>query len=138
MIILFENILFLKEFFACNGCFGLFNTIKNESWTSFLCTFSAWFFHKNVPDLVLYQLTKFQCHTFFLPKKLNKMFYKFFFRQLMLSINFKTYLQSTSVATGKMEIQKNGYLEKEMSFWGEIKGIFHNYSRAITWWKNEK
>ena len=33
--------------------------------TSFWSTFSAGFFHKNVPYLILYQWTKFQCHTFF-------------------------------------------------------------------------
>ena len=38
---------------------------KKGSGTSFWCTFSAWFFHKNVPYLILYQWSKFQCHTFF-------------------------------------------------------------------------
>ena len=57
--------LILKEFFACNSCFGLFTKIKKGSGTSFWCTFSAWFFHGNVPYLILYQWTKFQCHTFF-------------------------------------------------------------------------
>ena len=33
--------------------------------TSFWCTFSAWFFHENVPYLISYQWKKFQCHTFF-------------------------------------------------------------------------
>ena len=65
MIILFQNILFLKEFFACNGCFGLFTKIKKGSGTSFWCTFSAWIFHKNVPYLIVYQWTKFECHIFF-------------------------------------------------------------------------
>ena len=64
MIIPFQNILFLQEFLACNGCFGLFTKIKKGSGTSFWCIFSAWFFHKNVPYLILYQWPKFQCHTF--------------------------------------------------------------------------
>ena len=55
----------LKELIGCNGCFGLFTKIKKRSGTSFWCTSSALFFHKNVPYLVLYQWTKFQCHTFF-------------------------------------------------------------------------
>ena len=45
----FQNVLFLKEFLACNGCFGLFTKIKKGSWTSFWCTFSPWFFHKIIP-----------------------------------------------------------------------------------------
>ena len=72
MIILFQNILFLKEFLACNGCFGLFTKIKKGSGTSFWCTFSAWFFHKNVPYLILYQWTKFQCHTLFLSQDIKQ------------------------------------------------------------------
>ena len=65
MIILFQNILFSKEFLACNGCFGLFSKIKKGSGTSFWCIFSAWFCHTNVLYLILYQLIKFQYHTFF-------------------------------------------------------------------------
>ena len=57
--------LFLKEFLACNDCFGLFTKIKKGSRTNFLYTNSAWFFHKNVPYLILHQWTKFQCHTSF-------------------------------------------------------------------------
>ena len=48
-------------------------------------------------------------------------------------INFKTYLQSTSIAMadgkkeGKTEIQKLEYLENEKSFLDEIKNIFHSF-----------
>ena len=81
MIILFQNILFSKEFLVCNGCFWLFCKIKERSRTrsSFWCTFSAWFFHKNVPYLILYQWTKFQGHVF-LPSK-----FKFCIRPLLLT-----------------------------------------------------
>ena len=72
MIILFQNILFLKQFLACNGCFGLFTKIKKGSWTGFWCIISAWFFHKNVPYLILYQLTKFQCQIFFLSSNIKQ------------------------------------------------------------------
>ena len=61
---LFQNILFLTEFIACNGCFGLFTKIRKGPGASFMCTFSAWFFHKNVPCLILYQLAKFKLHFF--------------------------------------------------------------------------
>ena len=64
-LILFTNILFLKEFLPCNGYFGLFNKIKKGSVTSLWCTFSAWFSNENVPYLILYQWTKFQYLTFF-------------------------------------------------------------------------
>ena len=65
MIILFQNVLFLKEFLACNDCFGLFSKIKKGSGASFCCTFCAWFLHKNVCSLIIYQCTKFQCYTLF-------------------------------------------------------------------------
>ena len=35
----------------------------------------------------------------------------------------------------RVEIQKFEYLENEKSFLDGIKGIFHNYLRAIIWWK---
>ena len=54
---------FLKGF--CDNPLSKYLTIKRGSGTSFWCTFSAWFFHKNVFYLILYQRTKFQCHTFF-------------------------------------------------------------------------
>ena len=61
----FDNALFLKEFLTCNGCFRLFTKIKEGSGTSFLCTFSAWFFIKMF--LIQYSIiwTKFHCHNFF-------------------------------------------------------------------------
>ena len=72
LIILFTNIWFLKEFIACNGCFGLFSKIKKGSGAGFWCTFSTWFFHKNVPYLILYQWTKFQCHTLCLSQDIKQ------------------------------------------------------------------
>ena len=87
MTIPFQNILFLKEFLACNVYFGLFSKIKKEWGTSFWNTFSAWSFHKNVPYLILYHWTNFQCHTLFpsqdmkqntLLKLLSTIFYQMF------------------------------------------------------------
>ena len=49
LIILFQNIIFVKEFLACSECFGLFTKIKKGCGTSFWYIFSAWFFHENVP-----------------------------------------------------------------------------------------
>ena len=64
--------IFLKEFLECNVCFWLFNKIKKGSGASFWYTFSAWFSHKNVPYLIMYQWTKFQCHTLFLSQDINQ------------------------------------------------------------------
>ena len=72
MIIVFQIFLFSKEFPACNVCFGLFSKIKKGSSTNFWCTFSASFFHKNVPCLILYQWTKFQCHTLILSQDIKQ------------------------------------------------------------------
>ena len=67
---LFDNslskYLFLKKnFFCVMAVFVLFTKIKKWSGTSFSYTFSALFSYKNVLYLILYQWTKFQCHTFF-------------------------------------------------------------------------
>ena len=40
--------------------------------TSFWCIFSAWFFHKNVPCLIIHQLTMFQCFIFFLSQDIKR------------------------------------------------------------------
>ena len=73
-MVIHQKILFLKEFLACNGCLGLFSKIKKGSWASVWCIFSAWFFHKNVSYLILYQWTKFQCHTLFLSQDTIKLY----------------------------------------------------------------
>ena len=52
--------------------FMLFSKIKKGSGASFWCIFSAWFFYKNVPYLILYQGTKFQCHTLFLSQDIKQ------------------------------------------------------------------
>ena len=44
---------------------GLFTKIKKGSGTSFLGIVFAWFFRKNISYLILHELTKFQCRTFF-------------------------------------------------------------------------
>ena len=60
-------------FLVCKGCFEIFTKSKKGSGTSFWCTFSAWFFHKNVLYiLILYQWTQFQCHTFFLSQDIKQ------------------------------------------------------------------
>ena len=86
MIILFQNILLLKAFFACNGCFGLFTKIKRGFGTNFWWKFPAWFFPKNVFYLILYQQAKFQCHTSFPSQDIKQnVLIKFLFSPLMMS-----------------------------------------------------
>ena len=142
MIIPFQKISFLKEVLACNGCFGLFTKIKKGSESSFWCTFWAWFFHKNVAYLILYQWAKFQCHTCFPSQgiKPNKLLSSYL--DSWRHINFKIYLGSSSNETadrekkkrGKMETQKIKYLENEKSFLDEVKNILHSFWRGIIWW----
>ena len=142
MIILFQNILFLIEFLACSGCFGLFTKIKKESGTSFCCTFSAWFFHKNVLYLILYQWAKLQYHTFFPSQDIKQI--------VWLSSYLDSWwchkpedlswinLQSNGwhgEKEGKMDIQKFEYLENKKGFLDEIKNIFLSFWRAIIWWR---
>ena len=125
---LFQKILFLKEFLACNSSLGLFSKIKKGSGASFWCTFSAWFFHKNVPYLILYQWTKFQCHTLFLSQNIKQNVLLSSYLDNWDAINFKTFPGPTSKAMadrekkeGKTKIQKLEYLENENNFLDEIK-----------------
>ena len=37
--------------------------------------------------------------------------------------------------TGEDGIQKFEYIDNEKSFLDEIKSIFRNYLRAVSWWK---
>ena len=37
--------------------------------------------------------------------------------------------------TGEDGIQKSEYIDNEKSFLDEIKSIFCNYLRAVSWWK---
>ena len=144
MIILFQNILFLKEFLACNGCFGLFSKIKKGSGASFWCIFSAWFFHKNVPYLIHYQWTKFQCHILFPTQDIkqtvllrsyldswwcHKHYIRFFLDQHLADNGWQGEKER------KTKIQKSEYLKNERSFLDEIKNIFHSFWGAIIWLK---
>ena len=138
MIIPFQNILFLKEFLACNGCFGLFTKIKKGSGTSFWCTFSVWFFHKNVHYLMLYQWPKFQCHTFFSSQDIKQIV---LLSSYLNVIKFKIYLGSSSQAMADRKKKsgrwkyKNLNILRTKSFLDEIKNIFHSFWRATIWWK---
>ena len=125
MIILCQNTLLLKEFLAGNGCFGLFSKTKKGSGASFWSTFSAWFFDKNVPFLILYQSTTFQRHNLFLSQDIKQ--------NVLLSSYLASWWQGKKGE--KTKIQKFEYLENEKSFFDEIKNIFHSFWRTIFWWK---
>ena len=136
MIILFHIVLFLKEFLAYNGCFVLFTKIKKKCWTSFSCTFSAWFFHKNVLYLILFQRTKFQCHNLF-PSLNTK-------QDVLLSsyldswdvTNFKIYLRTTSKAMAGREKKGGRRKYKNLNILRTKRAsLFHSFWRAIIWWK---
>ena len=102
MIILFQNISFLKEFLDCNGCFGLFSKMKKASGASFWCTFSVWSFYKKY--LILYQLTKFQCHTLFLSQDVKQnVLLSFYLDRWWRHKLFKFFLRSTCKAMADRE-----------------------------------
>ena len=125
---------FLKEFLACNGCFGLFHKIRKGSGTNFWSTFSAWFSHKNVPYLILYQWTKFQCHTLFLSQNikqnvlsssyLSSWWHHKFYDFSWINLEGKSWKGKKE---GKKKIQKFEHLEYEKSFFDKIKNIFHSF-----------
>ena len=141
MIIIFQNFWFSKEFHACNVCFGLYSKIKKKSGTNFWCTFSGWFFLKNVPYLILYQWTEFQCHTLFLSPdiKQNMLLSSYLDNWWRHKLRFFLNKPLKQCLRGKKEektkIQKFEYLENKKSFLDEIKNIFYSFWRAIIWWK---
>ena len=141
MTILFQNTLFLKEFVVWNGCFGIISKIKKGSSVRFWCTFPAWLFHKNVPYLILYQWTNFQCHTLFLSQDIKQ---NLLLSSYLDSWNIKFWdlswinlykIDWQGIKRGKTKIQKLEHLENEKSFLDEIKNIFHSFWRAIIWLK---
>ena len=140
MVILFQNTLFLKDFLACNGCFGLFSKIKKVSGASIWCTFSALFFYKNIPYLILYQWTKFQYHVLFLSQDIKQ--------NVLLSSSLDSWDFSGSTSTKEMadrgkkrvrrQYKKFEYLENERKFLDEIKKIFHSFWRATPFFINSQ
>ena len=140
----FSKYFFLKEFLACNGCYGLFIKIRSGSRTTLWCTYSAWFFLKNVPYLILYQLIKFQCHSYlFFPSQdikqnvLSSYLDKWWFWKLYNQLWSSSKAMVNRKREGKTETQNFEYLKNEKSFLDEIKSIFYNCLRVIILWKNE-
>ena len=97
------KISYFQKNFACNDCFGLFTKIKKGSGTSFWCTFSAWFFPKNVPHLILYQWPRFQCHTFFPAQNIKQNVLLISYLDSWWSLTFKIYSGSSSQAMADRE-----------------------------------
>ena len=138
--------LLLKEFLACNGCFALFTKIIKRSGTRFCCTFSAWFFYKNVLYLILHLWTRFQCHTFFPSQDIKQCVIEFLFRQLMMSWTLRFILDHhlkqcpTGRKWGKDRNTKNSISQrKELFRWNKKYFIvFEGLSFAEKikiWWK---
>ena len=94
--------------------------------------------HKNVPYVILYQWTKFQCHTFFPSQDIKQ-------NMLLCSSldnwwhhKFKDLSLINLLSNGwqgekgwRTEIQKSEYLENEKNFLDETKNNFHSFERAI-------
>ena len=68
-------------------------TKKRESGTSFWCTFSAWFFHKNVPSVI--SMNKVSMSYILSFSRHEKMCHKFLLRQLMTSQTLRFILDQT-------------------------------------------
>ena len=102
-------------------------SFKKESETTFWSTCYAWFFHKNIPYVILCQLTKFQCHTIFsFSRSATKCVIKFLLRQLMTSSWFIFDHPHKQWPTGERRVEDGK------------QNIFHNYLGAVIWWKKEK
>ena len=77
---------------------GYLPKLKSGLELAFGADFLAWFFHTNAPYLILYQLTKFQCHIFFFLNVSNKTTYQVLVYTVDDVISFKIYLLSSSKA----------------------------------------
>ena len=89
---------------------------------------------------MLYQRTKFQCHTFFpfqyIQQNVLLSSYSWWRHKLLrfiLDQPLKQWLIGRK--EGKMEIQKLEYLKNKKSFLDEIKNTFHSFWRVIIWWE---
>ena len=140
----FKNILFLKEFLAYNDFFGLFPKIKKGSGTSVWCTFSAWFFHKNVLFNTLSVDKVSMSYLFSFPRYQLKYVIKFLFRQLMISQTIRFLLDQplkqwlTGWKKGE-DWNTNIWIsreQKELFRWN--KNIFYSFWRTIIWLKLKK
>ena len=130
MIIVLQNFLFSKEFPACSVRFGLFSKIKKEPGANFWWTFSAWFFYENVPYLILYQWTKFQCHNLFLSQDIKQNVSLSSYSDICDVIDFKIFLESTSKA--KVDRERRGE-DRNTKIWisWERKELFRWNKRAF-------
>ena len=143
MIIPFENILFLKEFLACNGCFGLFTKIEKGSGTRFWCTFSAWFSHKcslfNTVSMAKVSMS----YIFYFSRYQTKCVIKFLLRQLMTSKTLRFILDQTlkQWLTGRKRGEGGNTKiwisreRKELSRWN--KNIFRSFLTPIICWQTK-
>ena len=140
MIVLFQNILFLHEFLACNDCFR-FTKIKRGLGLAFGAHFLLIFPQK--------------CSLFNIVSMAKVlMSYLLSFSRYQTKCVISSYLNSwrghklwdlSSIKLssngwqgekeGRVKIQKFEYLQNEKSFFDEIKNIFHSFCRAIMWWK---
>ena len=100
----------------------------------------AYFFHKNFPDMILYQLTKFTIRSTFLLKISNNVSlcsFKFLFSQLITSIILWFIFHHSSGDIADKE-KKSGWckykglniMRTKKAFWMRLKAFF-----IIFWWK---
>ena len=142
LIILFQNVLLSKEFLACNGCFGLFTKIRKWSGTRFWWTFCAWFFHKNVPYLIVYQWTTFQCHAFFSSHNIKENVLLSFYLDSWCYHKLLRFILDQALKQWLTERRRgqDGNTKIWISWeWKELfrwnKKIFHSFWKALIWWK---
>ena len=115
---LFDNSLSKYFIFKRTSCmqwlFCNASKIKKGYGTSFWCIFSAWCSKKNVPYLIFYQWTEFQCHIFFPSQDIKQ---NVLLRSYDEVINFKIFPGSTSnaVADGTKNRERRKYKNLNIS-----------------------
>ena len=128
MTIPFQNILFLKEFLACNDCFRLFTKIKRGQGLTFgahlLHDFTIKMFHIFFHNVTLSMDKVSMLYISSFSTYQAKCITKFLFRQLMILWTLRFILD---------QALKQWLTERKRGEDGNKK-FFHSFWRTIIWW----
>ena len=106
-----------------------YKTSSKNTFISYISPYQLWWYNEVV--LELFQILHLQIYAC--------QFMKWYFIIIIHKwFHFHLSFWIWKLWKGREKLQKSEYFEKEKSFLDEIKNIFHNFWRAIIWWKNRK
>ena len=135
---------FQKNFLYAMSVLGYLTKLKRGIGLTLGVHFLHDFFHQNILYLILYQWTKFQCHTLFLSQDikqnvllspyLNKWWHYFDFD---FNESTSKVMANREKKRGKTKIQKFEYCETKKSFLDRIKKHFSSFLKGYHLVKNK-